>query len=89
MNWLHIGYILRATSMTSSLRKLIEILVNVFQKSSPMQSTTMVTSSQIELVVTTTKEPKSIRGGVELVIVPYTYFYPKNLWKYLLFLAIR
>ncbi len=45
------------------INKLIEIPVNVFQKNSLMQSTTVATSSKNEPIVTTTKKPKPIMGG--------------------------
>jgi hypothetical protein len=44
-----------------------------------MQSFVMATSSRGELVITTTKEPKPIRGRLELAIVPYTLHLPTEL----------
>ncbi len=41
-----------------------------------MWSTIMATSSWSEHVVTSTKEPKPIRGGAKLAIVPYTLLLP-------------
>jgi hypothetical protein len=56
--------------------KLIEVLVIVSHKISFVKATIVTTKSPNELIVTTTKEPKLIKGGVELAIVPCTLFLP-------------
>ncbi len=50
------------------ISKLVEVLVNVFQKKSPMQATTIVISFRNELI-STTEELEPIKGGTWLAIV--------------------
>ncbi len=59
--------------------KLVEVLVHVFQKLSPMQVAARATSSQNELIVTTSEEPKPIDGGAKLAIVSCTLPLPTKL----------
>ncbi len=56
--------------------KLVEVPITISQRFSPLQATTGAMRSQSEPIVTTTKELKSIRGGVELAIVPCTLSLP-------------
>jgi hypothetical protein len=55
-----------------------------------VQSIVVATSSQSKPIVTITKELEPIKGGAKLAIIPCTYLYPQNIWKYLLlFLALK
>jgi hypothetical protein len=56
--------------------KLVEVIIIISHKFSPMQVATVVTSFLNEHVVTNTKEPKLIKGGAKLAIVSYTLFLP-------------
>jgi hypothetical protein len=47
-----------------------------FHKGSRMQSSVVATSSQSELVVTTTEKLEPIKGGIELAIVSCTSHLP-------------
>jgi hypothetical protein len=83
--WLHFeGY-----KYDRFTNKLVEIHVDVFEKSSHVQSAVVATSFESKFFVATIKELEPIRGGVELAIVPYTLPSPINLWKYLLFLTLK
>ncbi len=61
--------------------KLVEIHVDVFQKSSPMQSVVVAINFQGEPVVTITEELEPIRGGVELATIPYILYLSTKLVK--------
>jgi hypothetical protein len=55
------------------ISKLVEVLVNVLHRGSHVQPVVVATSSWSEHVVTTTEEPKRIRGGADqLAIVSCT-----------------
>lgn len=56
--------------------KLVKVHVTISQKNSLMKATFITMSFQNELVVTTTNEPKLIRGGVELTTIFYTFYLP-------------
>jgi hypothetical protein len=58
--------------------KLVEVLVTISQKNSPMHATIVTTSFQIKLVVTTTKEPKPI-GGAKLPLFLALCLCPHNM----------
>jgi hypothetical protein len=54
------------------ISKLVEVLVNVLHKGSHVQPTSVTTSSQSKLVITTTEEPKPIKRGAKLAIISCT-----------------
>jgi hypothetical protein len=55
--------------------KLVEVLIIVSQKFSPMQATIIAMSSWNEHVITTIEKLESIRGA-ELTIISCTLFFP-------------
>ncbi len=52
--------------------KLVEVLVNVFQKISPMQTTIVATSSRNKFVVNINEELQPIKRGAKTAIIFYT-----------------